>query len=207
MGLTPVEAPAVFSLLAAIELDNISENPDAGRPDVGVFYPMGGFGQFPQLLADAATASGVDIRTSTASRRFSSTRAARRAYGPRAATSSKQTRRGQRGPGGRGAKALGDASRARTTRRAAIRRRRSRSCGRWTGASSSCSTTTSSCPRMKRMPTIHFSRLGTTSCRLERLRRSPRTGSISICVVIVGRTRPRRRPPATRSWSCVQRRP
>jgi phytoene desaturase (3,4-didehydrolycopene-forming) len=66
VGLTPVEAPAVFSLLAAIELDNVSENPDAGRPDVGVFYPLGGFGQFPQLLADAATASGVDIRTSTA---------------------------------------------------------------------------------------------------------------------------------------------
>ena len=66
VGLTPVEAPAVFSLLAAIELDDISENPDAGRPDVGVFYPLGGFGQFPKLLADAATASGVDIRTSTA---------------------------------------------------------------------------------------------------------------------------------------------
>ena len=66
VGLTPVEAPAVFSLLAAIELDDASLNPDAGRADVGVFYPLGGFGQFPQLLADAATASGVDIRTSTA---------------------------------------------------------------------------------------------------------------------------------------------
>lgn len=66
VGLSPVEAPAVFSLLAAIELDDASLNPDAGRADVGVFYPMGGFGQFPQLLADAAKASGVEIRTSTA---------------------------------------------------------------------------------------------------------------------------------------------
>ena len=65
VGLTPVEAPAVFSLLAAIELDDASLNPDAGRADVGVFYPLGGFGQFPKLLADAAKANGVEIRTDT----------------------------------------------------------------------------------------------------------------------------------------------
>ena len=65
VGLSPVEAPAVFSLLAAIELDDASLNPDAGRADVGVFYPLGGFGQFPKLLADAAKANGVEIRTDT----------------------------------------------------------------------------------------------------------------------------------------------
>ena len=53
-----------------------------------------------------------------------------------------------------------------------------------------------------------FYQRGTTSCRRgEPQRRSRPTGSISICVVIVGRTRARRRPTATRSWCCVQRRP
>ena len=44
MGLT-VEAPAVFSKLEAIELDNISENPDAGRPRSVAFDYDTGFGQ------------------------------------------------------------------------------------------------------------------------------------------------------------------
>ena len=62
VGLTPQEAPAVFSLLAAIELDG-AETPGAPRPDAGVFYPVGGFGTFLSSLERAAIASGVAIRT------------------------------------------------------------------------------------------------------------------------------------------------
>jgi len=52
VGLSPYTAPGVFSLLAATEITD------------GVFYPMGGFQQVKQGLADVAVELGVKIRTS-----------------------------------------------------------------------------------------------------------------------------------------------
>ncbi|KAF5837922.1 phytoene dehydrogenase [Dunaliella salina] len=52
VGLSPYTAPGVFSLLAATEITD------------GVFYPMGGFQQVKQALADVAEELGVEIRTS-----------------------------------------------------------------------------------------------------------------------------------------------
>ena len=46
-GLHARRAPAVFSLLAAIELDDDVADPDVGRPDAGVFYPLGGWAVSP----------------------------------------------------------------------------------------------------------------------------------------------------------------
>ena len=66
VGLSPHEAPAVFSLLAAIELDDPATLEDAPRRDAGVFYPVGGFGGFVDALAAACDASGVRVRTGVA---------------------------------------------------------------------------------------------------------------------------------------------
>jgi phytoene desaturase len=51
VGLSPFQAPAVFSLLQAIELSD-SE---------GVFYPLGGFHSIAQALVTACTELGVDF--------------------------------------------------------------------------------------------------------------------------------------------------
>lgn len=50
VGLSPYAAPAVFSLLQAIELNQ------------GVFYPRGGFAQVARALLGLAEASGVEVR-------------------------------------------------------------------------------------------------------------------------------------------------
>ncbi|KAH8075135.1 all-trans-retinol 13,14-reductase [Aureococcus anophagefferens] len=59
VGLSPYEAPAVFSLLAAIELDEAAALDDPPRRDVGVYYPRGGFGTVV-LVADGR-ATGVRL--------------------------------------------------------------------------------------------------------------------------------------------------
>ena len=61
MGLPPAEAPAVFSLLQAIELE---EQGDDGAP-LGVYYPTGGFGTFRDALLAACEAAGVEVRFGT----------------------------------------------------------------------------------------------------------------------------------------------
>ena len=61
MGLPPAEAPAVFSLLQAIELE---EQGDDGAP-LGVYYPTGGFGTFRDALLAACEAAGVELRFGT----------------------------------------------------------------------------------------------------------------------------------------------
>lgn len=62
IGLPPAEAPAVFSLLQAIELSD-PDAPDeldaCGGDDSGVWYPMGGFGTFRDLLVEACERAGV----------------------------------------------------------------------------------------------------------------------------------------------------
>lgn len=52
VGLSPFEAPAVFSLLQAMELD-------ADCPQYGVRYPLGGFGQVARKLEARCDALGV----------------------------------------------------------------------------------------------------------------------------------------------------
>jgi len=59
VGLHPREAPAVFSLLGAIELGGGG----GGRRDAGVYYPRGGFAGVVDRLAAACAAAGVDVRT------------------------------------------------------------------------------------------------------------------------------------------------
>ena len=66
VGLSPYEAPAVFSLLAAIELDDAGVVDDPPRRDVGVYYPRGGFGTVVDALTRACEASGVALRTRAA---------------------------------------------------------------------------------------------------------------------------------------------
>jgi hypothetical protein len=61
VGLPPAEAPAVFSLLQAIELE---EQGDDGAP-LGVYYPTGGFGTFRDALLAACEAAGVELRFGT----------------------------------------------------------------------------------------------------------------------------------------------
>lgn len=61
VGLSPATAPAVFSLLQAIELE---EEGDDGE-ELGVFYPVGGFGTYGDALRDACEASGVTLRLGT----------------------------------------------------------------------------------------------------------------------------------------------
>ena len=61
MGLPPAEAPAVFSLLQAIELE---DQGDDGAP-LGVYYPTGGFGTFRDALLAACEAAGVELRFGT----------------------------------------------------------------------------------------------------------------------------------------------
>lgn len=51
IGLSPYEAPAVFSLLQALELEK------------GIFYPKGGFGVVAKALKECAVRAGVDVRT------------------------------------------------------------------------------------------------------------------------------------------------
>lgn len=51
IGLSPYEAPAVFSLLQALELEK------------GIFYPKGGFGAVAKALQKCSINAGVDIRT------------------------------------------------------------------------------------------------------------------------------------------------
>lgn len=53
VGLSPYKAPAVFSLLQAIELNQ------------GVFYPRGGFAQVARALLRMAEGSGVEARFGT----------------------------------------------------------------------------------------------------------------------------------------------
>jgi phytoene dehydrogenase-like protein len=59
VGLAPERAPAVFSLLQAIEL------PSAGDSDSGVFYPRGGWGTVRDALLAAVEANGVQVRWNT----------------------------------------------------------------------------------------------------------------------------------------------
>jgi phytoene dehydrogenase-like protein len=66
VGLSPAEAPAVFSLLAAVELDDPAALSDPARPDTGVYYPVGGFGAVAVALRDAAEAAGARVRTGAA---------------------------------------------------------------------------------------------------------------------------------------------
>ena len=61
VGLPPAEAPAVFSLLQAIELE---DQGDDGAP-LGVYYPTGGFGTFRDALLAACEAAGVELRFGT----------------------------------------------------------------------------------------------------------------------------------------------
>ena len=56
VGLPPADAPAVFSLLQAIELGRLDQE-DGG--DSGVFYPLGGWGTVRDALLQAVEASGV----------------------------------------------------------------------------------------------------------------------------------------------------
>ena len=209
MGLTPVEAPAVFSLLAAIELDDASRRTRRGAARRWRLLSAGRLRAVPP--AARRRGDGERCRYTDRDERRGGPVDEGRATGVR--TASGETIKADAvvvnaDLAAAEPKLLGSESALGLRQRSATRRRRSRSCGRWTGASSSCSITTSSCPRMRRMPTTHSYQHGTTSCRRgARRRRSRPTGSISICVVIVGRTRPRRRPTATRSWSCVLRRP
>ncbi|KAJ1460881.1 hypothetical protein M885DRAFT_554068 [Pelagophyceae sp. CCMP2097] len=66
VGLSPYNAPSVFSLLAAIELDDATSGP---RPDAGVFYPMGGFGGVVRRLEAACLRRGVDFEFNAPIRR------------------------------------------------------------------------------------------------------------------------------------------
>lgn len=49
IGLSPYEAPSIFSLLQALEISN------------GIYYPRGGFGKLSSALEDIAIKSGVHI--------------------------------------------------------------------------------------------------------------------------------------------------
>jgi phytoene desaturase (3,4-didehydrolycopene-forming) len=51
VGLSPYNAPGVFSLLAATELID------------GVWYPVGGFGKVGEALAQVAQKAGAEIHT------------------------------------------------------------------------------------------------------------------------------------------------
>lgn len=59
VGLSPFEAPAVFSLLQAMELD-------ASSPRYGVRYPTGGFGRVRDKLMAQCEALGVAVRAESA---------------------------------------------------------------------------------------------------------------------------------------------
>ena len=59
VGLSPDSAPAVFSLLQAIEL------PSPEDDDSGVFYPRGGWGTVRDALLRAVEANGVECRWGT----------------------------------------------------------------------------------------------------------------------------------------------
>lgn len=59
VGLTPYDAPAVFSLLAAIELGDGLDEPPLRK--LGVYYLAGGLAAFPRRLADACRALGVEF--------------------------------------------------------------------------------------------------------------------------------------------------
>lgn len=58
VGLSPYEAPAVFGLLSAIEIDG-------PRRDAGVYYLRGGLKSYAQRLVDAVEKAGVDVRCDT----------------------------------------------------------------------------------------------------------------------------------------------
>ncbi|CAM6092932.1 unnamed protein product [Calypogeia fissa] len=58
VGLTPYNAPGVFSLLAATEITD------------GVWYPLGGFGKVRDALVQAAQKAGVKIQTKTTVKRI-----------------------------------------------------------------------------------------------------------------------------------------
>ena len=57
IGLAPADAPAVFSLLQAIELAPSPAEDDSS--DSGVFYPLGSWSTIADALLEAAEASGV----------------------------------------------------------------------------------------------------------------------------------------------------
>lgn len=56
VGLSPYDAPAVFSLLQAIELG----------PRHEIHYPIGGFGEVTRVLQERLAALGVEVRTDAA---------------------------------------------------------------------------------------------------------------------------------------------
>jgi phytoene dehydrogenase-like protein len=79
IGLPPSEAPAVFSLLQAIELaePDAPDDLDAcGGDDSGVWYPMGGFGAFRDLLVEACERAGVRLAFGCRAREVSVARGA-----------------------------------------------------------------------------------------------------------------------------------
>ena len=61
VGLTPYDAPAVFSLLAAIELTRGGGG--GPRSDLGVYYVRGGLSRYVDRLVAACHRLGVDLRT------------------------------------------------------------------------------------------------------------------------------------------------
>jgi len=61
IGLPPDEAPAVFSLLQAIELSEADDDSE----DNGVFYPLGGWGTIRDALLHACKSSGVNLSFKT----------------------------------------------------------------------------------------------------------------------------------------------
>ena len=61
VGLSPSSAPAVFSLLQAIELEARGDDGE----ELGVHYPVGGFGTYGDALREACEDSGVTLRLGT----------------------------------------------------------------------------------------------------------------------------------------------
>lgn len=70
IGLPPADAPAVFSLLQAIEVADADAAADLGdggteaaaTDDAGIFYPIGGWGAVRDALLGAAEVAGVRVR-------------------------------------------------------------------------------------------------------------------------------------------------